>query len=51
MVWPLEIPKNFYPENNPENLPTLSWRAHANTLYTNWINYYIYQNTPYDFTS
>ena len=48
---PIEIPKNYYPENNPENRPTLSWRAHANTLYTNWINYYIYQNTPYDFTS
>ena len=48
---PIEIPKNYYPENNPENRPILSWRAHANTLYTNWINYYIYQNTPYDFTS
>ena len=47
----IEIPKNYYPENNTENRPVLSWRAHANTLYTNWINYYIYQNTPYDFTS
>ena len=48
---PIEIPKNYYPENNPENRPVLSWRAHANALYTNWVNYYIYQNTPYDFTS
>lgn len=42
------IPKNYYPENNPTNYPILSWRAHANTLYTNWLNYYVYQVTPYD---
>ena len=42
------IPKNYYPEDNPENRPNLKWRAHANTFYTNWLNYYVYQNTPYD---
>ena len=42
------IPKNYYPQNNPENYPILSWRAHANTLYTNWLNYYVYQVTPYE---
>ncbi|MCF0228366.1 MAG: homoserine O-succinyltransferase [Parasporobacterium sp.] len=42
------IPENYYPDNNPENKPLLTWRAHANTLYTNWLNYYVYQATPYD---
>ncbi len=44
----IEVPKNYYPDNNPENRPQLLWRAHANTLYTNWLNYYVYQLTPYD---
>ncbi len=44
----IEMPKNYYPEGNPENRPQLLWRAHANTLYTNWLNYYVYQLTPYD---
>ncbi len=43
-----EIPENYYPDNNPENKPALKWRAHANTFYTNWLNYYVYQETPYD---
>ena len=42
-----QIPKNYYPDDNPENRPLLTWRAHANTLYTNWLNYYVYQVTPY----
>lgn len=42
-----QIPKNYYPDDNPENKPFLRWRAHANTLYTNWLNYYVYQVTPY----
>ncbi|MCD7868578.1 MAG: homoserine O-succinyltransferase [Clostridiales bacterium] len=45
---PIEIPKNYYAEDNPENKPLLMWRAHANNLYTNWLNYYVYQSTPYD---
>ncbi|MCD8155423.1 MAG: homoserine O-succinyltransferase [Clostridiales bacterium] len=45
---PIEIPKNYYTEDNPENKPLLMWRAHANNLYTNWLNYYVYQSTPYD---
>ncbi|MGI6070326.1 MAG: homoserine O-acetyltransferase MetA [Blautia sp.] len=44
----IEIPKNYYRENDPENKPLLMWRAHANNLYTNWLNYYVYQATPYD---
>ncbi|MEF9917290.1 MAG: homoserine O-succinyltransferase [Lachnospiraceae bacterium] len=44
----IAMPKNYYPENNCENQPKLTWRAHANNLYTNWLNYYVYQNTPYE---
>ena len=42
------IPKNYYPDDNPKKQPVLSWRGHANTLYTNWVNYYVYQVTPYE---
>jgi len=45
---PIKMPVNYYPDNNPDNRPLLSWRAHANNLYTNWLNYYVYQVTPYD---
>ena len=45
---PISMPVNYYPDDNPENRPLLSWRAHANNLYTNWLNYYVYQVTPYD---
>lgn len=42
------VPVNYYRDNNPEHEPVVTWRAHANLLYSNWINYYIYQETPYD---
>ena len=42
------VPVNYYRDNNPELGPVVTWRAHANLLYSNWINYYIYQETPYD---
>lgn len=45
---PIDIPKNYYQDDNPENRPLLMWRSHANNLYTNWLNYYVYQVTPYD---
>mgnify|MGYP003371253635 FL=1 len=45
---PIEIPKNYYREDDPNNMPLLMWRAHANNLYTNWLNYYVYQSTPFD---
>ncbi len=44
---PIQLPKNYYPDDDPDNKPRLLWRAHANTLYTNFINYYCYQLTPY----
>lgn len=43
-----DIPVNYYPDNNPDNKPVKSWRCHANTLYSNWLNYYVYQVTPYE---
>mgnify|MGYP001324628635 FL=1 len=44
----IQVPANYYPDNDPENKPELIWRAHANNLYSNWLNYYVYQMTPYD---
>lgn len=43
-----EIPVNYYPLDRTEERPNLSWRAHANIMYTNWLNYYVYQVTPYE---
>lgn len=45
---PIEMPFNYYPDNDCNKRPILSWRSHANNLYTNWLNYYVYQNTPYE---
>ena len=45
---PIEIPVNYYKDNDPNNKPDLMWRATAKNLYTNWLNYYVYQSTPYD---
>lgn len=45
---PMELPKNYYPLEDAKNRPSLIWRAHANTLYSNWLNYYVYQVTPYE---
>ena len=47
----IEIPKNYFRGDNPENQPLVSWRAHANLLYSNWLNYFVYQTTPYDIKS
>ena len=44
----IEMPCNYYPDNDSSKRPVLSWRSHANNLYTNWLNYYVYQNTPYE---
>lgn len=44
----VDIPQNYYRGDNPANEPVVTWRAHANLLYSNWINYYVYQETPYD---
>lgn len=45
---PIEVPKNYYPNNDDTKPPLVTWRAHANLLYSNWLNYFVYQTTPYD---
>ena len=44
----VELPKHYYRDDDPAKEPLVTWRAHANLLYNNWINYYVYQETPYD---
>jgi homoserine O-succinyltransferase len=45
---PIQIPYNYFPGDDPEQKPLLQWRSHSNNLYSNWLNYYVYQVTPYD---
>ena len=45
---PIQMPKNYYPGNDDTQRPSLQWRSHSNNLYCNWLNYYVYQTTPYD---
>ena len=44
----VEMPKNYYRDDNPDLDPIVTWRAHANLFMNNWLNYYVYQETPYD---
>ncbi len=43
----IEIPRNYYPGDDPTQVPLVKWRSHANLLFANWLNYYVYQETPY----
>lgn len=45
---PIDLPLNYYQDNNPDLSPQVRWRSHANLLITNWLNYFVYQETPYD---
>jgi len=45
---PIAVPRNYYPGDDPSQDPVVRWRGHANLLYANWLNYYVYQLTPYD---
>ena len=45
---PIDLPVNYYLENNPDNLPVMRWSSTANLLFSNWLNYYVYQETPYN---
>jgi len=45
---PIDLPVNYYLNNDPSKEPVLSWRSHANLLFLNWLNYYVYQETPYN---
>ena len=44
---PIAVPRNYYRNNNPALGPVVRWRGHANLLFTNWLNYYVYQETPF----
>lgn len=44
----IAAPKNYFPDDDPKREPIVRWRGHANLLFTNWLNYYVYQETPYD---
>lgn len=45
---PIQMPVNYYSHNNPDEGPLVTWRAHGNLLFSNWLNYYVYQETPYN---
>ena len=45
---PIQKPYNYYRDDNPEKGPLVTWRGHGNLLFQNWLNYYVYQETPYD---
>ena len=45
---PIQVPYNYFPDDDPEKRPLLQWRSHSNNLYSNWLNYYVYQMTPYE---
>ncbi|MBR3994498.1 MAG: homoserine O-succinyltransferase [Clostridia bacterium] len=47
---PIEIPVNYFPDDDDTKEPLCTWRSHANLIYSNWLNYYVYQTTPYDIT-
>ena len=44
----ISMPYNYFPENNVNRKPIMTWRSHGSLLYANWLNYYLYQQTPYD---
>ena len=46
-----EIPRHYYPNDNPDLVPGMYWRAHAHLFYSNWLNYYVYQETPYSLSA
>jgi len=45
---PIHVPEHYYPDDDPSREPVVTWRAHANLLFCNWLNYFVYQTTPYD---
>ncbi len=45
---PIKVPYNYFPDDDPENKPLFRWRGQANLMYSNWLNYCVYQRTPYD---
>lgn len=47
---PIAVPKNYFPNNDDTQAPMVTWRSHAHLLFSNWLNYFVYQTTPFDFT-
>lgn len=47
----IDVPENYFPDDDPEAIPMMKWRSHANLLFSNWLNYFVYQTTPYDISS
>jgi homoserine O-succinyltransferase len=47
---PIALPRNYFPQDDPARPPLVRWRGHASLLFSNWLNYYVYQQTPYDLT-
>jgi homoserine O-succinyltransferase len=47
---PIHVPENYYPNDDDTQPPVVRWRSHANLLFSNWLNYFVYQTTPYDIT-
>jgi homoserine O-succinyltransferase len=47
----IAVPKNYFKDDDPNNAPIVRWRGHGNLLYLNWLNYYVYQETPFDLTN
>ncbi len=45
---PIEVPKNYYPDDDDTKAPRVTWRSHASLLFSNWLNYFVYQTTPYN---
>lgn len=44
----IKVPMNYFPHDDPKNMPVVRWRGHSNLLFANWLNYYVYQETPFD---
>ena len=47
---PIDMPYNYFPNDNPNLTPHFTWRGHASLMYSNWLNFCVYQETPYDLT-
>jgi len=48
---PIKVPENYFPDDDDSKEPLVTWRSHANLLYSNWLNYFVYQTTPYDLST
>ena len=47
----IKVPYNYFPDDNPENVPEMTWRSTGNLIFSNWLNYFVYQQTPYDLSN